>query len=159
MIKNINKQYYSCIRLCKEISLFTSTFALSQIKSDILKHYVKSVRQTYGKCQIVFDGYEIPSIKDQEHLRRYMKSKSPEILFTNDMRVVSKREDFLSNKKNKTLFISRLCEMFYADGQEVLVSKADADTEIVKAAILVRWCILVYDLCSIFILESRRVPS
>ena len=100
--------------------------------SGVLRHYVTSVRNIYGTCLVVFDGYEVSSIKDQEHLRRYTNVKCPDINFTNDIKVVSTRKDFLSNTKNKTLFISRLSEMMTIDGQEVLISKADADTDIVK---------------------------
>ena len=42
----------------------------------LLAHYVNTVRNIYGTCHIVFDGYGIPSIKDHEHARRSAKLKS-----------------------------------------------------------------------------------
>ena len=37
---------------------------------ELVNHYVETVRRKYGSCHIVFDGYNIPSIKDHEHARR-----------------------------------------------------------------------------------------
>ena len=61
---------------------------------DLLDHHVGTVRKLYGDCHVVFDGYDIPSIKDHEHVRRSAKARSMEIQFTDDMNVVTKREDF-----------------------------------------------------------------
>ena len=85
----------------------------------------------------MFDGYGIASVKDHEHMRRSSRMKSKEILFTNDMKVVVKREDFLSNSKNKSLLISSLKPSFEQDNQKVTLSRADADTDIVKIALQV----------------------
>ena len=103
----------------------------------LLNHHVSSVRKHYGNCHVVFDGYDTPSIKDHEHHRRATKANSMEIQFKNDTKVSTKREDFLSNSKNKSLFISKLAQMLKDDGQGVLLSKCDADTEIVKLALQV----------------------
>ena len=104
---------------------------------DLLDHYVKSVRKDYGTCHIVYNGYSIPSVKDQEHVRRSAKLKSKDIKFTLDMKVSVKREDFLSNTNNKTLFISKLSELLENDGQTV------TDTDIVKVALEVNTFILM----------------
>ena len=104
---------------------------------ELLDLYVKSVRRQYADCHVVFDGYNEPSIKDQEHLRRTSTIKTPEIQFTVDMRVAVKHEDFLSNSTNKVLLISKLYEALVIDGQEVTVSKSDADTDIVQVALKV----------------------
>ena len=51
------------------------------------------------------------------------------------MRVSLKKEDFLSNTNNKTLFIQKLRHLLLMDGQEVTVSDGDADIDIVCVAI------------------------
>lgn len=63
--------------------------------------------------------------------------KSKEIQFTYDMTVTTKREDFLSNSKNKALLISKLRLQLENDSQNVYVSQTDADTDIVKVALKV----------------------
>ena len=104
----------------------------------LLSHYVETVRKNHGKCHIVFDGYGIPSVKDHEHLRRSVKQKSRDIKFSLEMKVSVKKEEFLSNKNNKTLFIKELSDMLEKDGQEVTISEADADTDIVCVALQVK---------------------
>ena len=46
------------------------------------EQYVKYVRNKFGQCHVVFDGYDAgPSIKDHEHQRRSLdNSKSAEII-------------------------------------------------------------------------------
>ena len=102
---------------------------------ELLLHYVNTVREKYSNCHIVFDGYRKPSLKDHEHVRRTAKLKSIDINFTMDMKVLVKREDFLSNSTNKTQFISELTCMLWEDGQEVTVSELDADIDIVRVAL------------------------
>ena len=102
---------------------------------DLLSHYVTTVRKEYGNCHVVFDGYQRPNVKDQEHARRAVQRKCNNIQFTNDMRVSSRKEDFLSNTNNKTLFIQKLRHLLLMDGQEVTVSDGDADMHIVCVAI------------------------
>ena len=70
-----------------------------------------------------------------------------EIQFTDDMNVVTKREDFLENSKNKSLLISKLAVSLQRDGQEVTLAKSDAHTDIVKIVIevsLIRFLVLSY---------------
>ena len=75
---------------------------------ELLAHHISSIRNRYGTCHVVFDGYDIPSVKDHEHLIRSTRVSSKQISFTNEMKVLTKREDFLSNNKNKSLLISKL---------------------------------------------------
>ena len=58
-----------------------------------------------------------------------------EVQFTTETAGQSKKEDFLSNNRNKSLFISKLAVILKEDGQDVILSKSDADTDIVKEAI------------------------
>ena len=98
---------------------------------SLLMHHVETIRNMYGTCHIVFDGYSSPSIKDQEHARRSAKTKSKDVIFTSEMKVSMKCENFLSNNKNKAFFIKHLSMLLQQHGQEV----ADADTDTVKVAI------------------------
>ena len=101
----------------------------------LLAHHISSIRNRYGTCHVVFDGYDIPSVKDHEHLRRSTRVSSKQISFTNEMRVLTKREDFLSNNKNKSLLISKLKPLLEKDNQNVTLSKTDAYTDIVRVAL------------------------
>ena len=56
-------------------------------------------------------------------------------MFSLDMKVTIKREDFLSNRNNKMSFIQKLSLMLEKDGQMVTLSLSDADTDIAKVAI------------------------
>ena len=103
--------------------------------AELISHYVSFVRNRYGDCQVIFDGYGTPSVKDHEHMRRVSQIKSKKIQFTDDMRVTTKRENFLSNNRNKTLLISRLEHKLKDDSQMVYVCPSDADTAIVKVAL------------------------
>lgn len=100
-----------------------------------MTHHVNSVRQLYGCCCVVFDGYGVASVKDQEHTRRSSKAAAVEIQFTNETKVKIKREDFLTNSNNKTSLIAKLAIQLESDGQDVVLAKSDADTEIVSVAI------------------------
>ena len=74
----------------------------------LLLHYISTVREVYGSCHVVFDGYGTLSLKDHEHVRCSVKRKSMDIKFTMDMKVSVKSEDFLSNNTNKSEFIAKL---------------------------------------------------
>ena len=61
--------------------------------------------------------------------------KSKEIQFTNYMEVATKKKDFLSNSKNKSVLISKLKTVLEGNSMEVTVSQTDADTDIVSIAL------------------------
>ena len=56
----------------------------------------------FGQCEVVFDGYTTNSVKDHEHLRRSSKVKCKEVQFLDEMKVIHKCEDFLSNPKQNS---------------------------------------------------------
>ena len=58
-------------------------------------------------------------------------------MFTKEMKVRIKREEFLINNKNKCHHINMLKPMLEADSQEVSVSNSDADVDIVRTALKV----------------------
>ena len=72
---------------------------------EVLSLYVKAARKHYGNFHVVFDGYDKASIKDSEHERCGSKLKQLEVQFSDDMKVSLKREEFLSNSKNKSNLI------------------------------------------------------
>ena len=104
---------------------------------ELILIHSRSVRNMFGQCEVVFDGYTTNSVKDHEHLRRSSKVKCKEVQFLDEMKVIHKREDFLSNSKNKTLLISRLAQQLIEEGQEVTLAQSDADTIIVSSAVQV----------------------
>ena len=59
-------------------------------------------------------------------------------MFSSDMKVTVKREDYLSNKNNKMALIAKLASMLDNDGHVVTLSQSDADTDIDKVAIEVQ---------------------
>ena len=104
---------------------------------EVLQGYVRAVRKMYGQCHVVFDGYDSHSTKDHEHMRRDANMNKCEIMFTKEMKVRIKREEFLINNKNKCNLIKMLKPMLEADSQEVSVSNSDADVDIVRTALKV----------------------
>ena len=70
---------------------------------------------------IVFDGYsDKPSTKDITHQRRSRGKQYATIHFTSVMKVKGKKEDFLSNLKNKKRFIDMLIHHFIENGITVV---------------------------------------
>ena len=53
------------------------------------------------------------------------------------MKVSLKREEFLSNSKNKSNLIRKLAPLLESDAQLVTISTSDGDTDIVKVALQV----------------------
>lgn len=101
---------------------------------DVAMQYVDYVASWYGKCCIVFDGYEGPSIKDHEHQRRVGKSCA-DIQLSETMKAHHDQQSFLSNGKNKTSFILLLARRLESAGHIVHISSGDADTLIVASAL------------------------
>ena len=110
--------------------------------SEVLERYVNLVQKRYGDCTIVFDGYDSPSVKDNEHNKRALSRRNVEVQFSPSMKISLKREDFLSNCTNKSRLIQMLTPLLVSDTQSIVNSKSDADTDIVKAALkVVYYCI------------------
>lgn len=102
---------------------------------DICGLYSSYVVKKYVKPIVVFDGYDRVSTKNMTQQRRAVGKAGPTVTFTEDMKVTLKKDDFLSNSKNKQRFINMLsqflkksnCTTYHADG--------DADVLIVKTAV------------------------
>ena len=100
--------------------------------------YIKYVRNQYGKCNIVFDGYESNegSTKDQEHQRRIGWNKtSADIVVKTGNIAHGSQEAFLTNTKNKTQFVSLLTKHLQEEGNMGVICEEDADTQIAKVAL------------------------
>ena len=77
--------------------------------NKIVKRYVQYVRKHYGKCYIVFDGYESASTKSVEQKRRRKRfRKCPDVDTKENIIVPFTQEKFLSNTSNKARLIKML---------------------------------------------------
>ncbi|KAG1689105.1 hypothetical protein GQR58_007844 [Nymphon striatum] len=86
--------------------------------SDIVKMYVDYVLK-FSKPTVVFDGYQCgPSTKDATHLRRSKGAVGPKVLFSSNMSLKSKKENFLANTDNKQAFIDLLCDKLQETRQD-----------------------------------------
>ena len=100
----------------------------------ILEQYESFLQKKYGMCCIVFDGYQGPSTKDHEHMRR-CETRSADITVTETSRSHKSQEAFFSNEKNKTQFIELLADFLQSKGHTTKCSDGDADTLIVSTAL------------------------
>lgn len=93
----------------------------------------------YGSgTHVVFDGYSCgPTIKDQEHARRSMKSSqvSPHRHLDMNSKDIGLQEPFLSNKTNKAVLIDLLMPYLQLNGFVVAQAPSDADSLIVSVAL------------------------
>lgn len=102
---------------------------------DIVMQCVSYEHVKYGNSCIVFDGYEkCPSIKDSEHQRRVGKTCA-DIQLIESMTAQINQHIFLSNKRNKSQFISLLTHYLKADAHVVHNCTGDADKMIVLCAL------------------------
>ena len=100
------------------------------------KSYVQYVRKHYGKCYIVFDGYESASTKSVEQKRRGKRfQKSPDVDVKEDLIVPFTQEKFLSNTNNKVQLIKMLSQYLKDDGNKVINCSSDADSTISYTAL------------------------
>jgi hypothetical protein len=104
---------------------------------EVVGSYVSYVKNNYGVCHVVFDGYtDSSSIKYTEHERRKKANGSCQDININvENEAPCQKERFLSNKSNKVELISLLSKAFKDHGHEVYVCKGDADTKIVSTAL------------------------
>ena len=102
---------------------------------DVLAAYTSYVSRKYGRPTVVFDGYDDISTKYSTQKQRAAGKVAPTISFTNDMQVTSKREEFLSNAKNKQRFINLLSDALRPANCQVKQAPGDTDVTIVRAAV------------------------
>ena len=102
---------------------------------EIIQKYINYVESHYGKCSVVFDGYQDgPSIKDHKYFRRLMKaSVSPNVSIHMENSVGStSQKPFLSNVYNRQCLIDLLEVALAPNGHTVVKCNNDADTAIVS---------------------------
>ena len=104
------------------------------IKMILLK-YQTFVKYNYGECLVVFDGYDKSSTKDMTHVRRRKGNIGVEVSFDENTILMTSKDLFLSNTKNKAKFIKLLGKALQSDGCEVYHARGDADLLICKKAI------------------------
>ncbi|KAL9978959.1 hypothetical protein ACROYT_G016544 [Oculina patagonica] len=85
--------------------------------------YIRYVERRYGKASVVFDGYTNSSTKECTHQRR-TTACAPAVLFTSDMLVVLKKNEFLSNEENKQRLINLLADKLRFAGCSTAVQAA-----------------------------------
>ena len=103
--------------------------------SSIADSYASFTCNVYGKATVVFDGYNgEPSTKDNTHQRRATKV-SNKVDITQATKFVGKKDDFLSNDKNKQALIHLIAHHLQQKGCHVIHAEGDADVDIVTAAI------------------------
>ena len=133
--ENVEK-YFGYELTTYPMSLFKDGIMRKPDKASLRKRMLTKEMSSPSIAKKVIDGgYEVASVKDQEHSRRSSRSAAIEIQFNDETKVKTKREDFLTNSNNKSSLISKLAVLLECDGQEVVLAKSDADTEIVKVAI------------------------
>lgn len=103
--------------------------------SEVLEQCSSFIKNKYGMCCVVFDGYAKPSPKDHEHQRRQSGKISADIIITDTTKVYKDQEAFLSNEMNKTQFIKFLANHLQIQGHNAKISNGDADTLIVSTAL------------------------
>lgn len=103
----------------------------------IINSYCSYVTSHYNaSAVIVFDGYEGgPSTKDSIHVQRAKSRQCVSVHFTDSTKLTIKKEDFLSNAKNKQKIVYSLSSALKANGHTCINATQDADLLIVKTAV------------------------
>ena len=98
--------------------------------------YIRYIIRNYREnVAIVFDGYDDITIKKVERNRRARKNASVDVIFTEEMKLKTSHEKFLSNRKKKSRFISLLRQKLSAKNIVNYQATGDADRLIVETAI------------------------
>ncbi|KAK3732581.1 hypothetical protein QZH41_004976 [Actinostola sp. cb2023] len=97
--------------------------------------YCSYVTRKYGRPIIVFDGYDQVSTKNMTQQRRAAGKVGPTVTFSEDMKVTTKKDLFLSNVKNKQRFIDMLSKFLKTNNCQTRHAVSDADLLIVKTSV------------------------
>ena len=96
----------------------------------------KYERKHYGKCYIVFDGYESASTKSVEQKRKDKRfQKCPDVDVKENIIVPFTQETFISKSNNKVQLIEMLSQYLKDDENEVINCSGDADSTICHTAL------------------------
>ena len=97
--------------------------------------YCTYMRKKYGRAIVVFDGYNETSAKAMTQQRRASGKAASIVTFTESMSVTLKKDNFLSNPKNKQRFLSMLSKALQNVGCITHHANGDADLLIVKTTV------------------------
>ena len=97
--------------------------------------YCTYVQKKYGRAIVVFDGYNEMSAKAMTQQRRASGKFAATVTFTESMSVTLKKDNFLSNPKNKQRFLLMLSKTLQHVGCVTHHANGDADLLIVKTAV------------------------
>ena len=75
---------------------------------EIAKRYVDFVLRKYQNATVIFDGYNLPSTKDHERLRRCPFPLSRLVRITNEVKVPYTQEKYLTLGENKAELVKFL---------------------------------------------------
>ena len=73
--------------------------------SSLLQAYTGYVLRKHGKAVVVFDGYQMSSIKVMTHKRKTKGWKGPTVSFTREMKLTVAKDLFLNDATNTSLNI------------------------------------------------------
>ncbi|XP_068675446.1 uncharacterized protein [Montipora foliosa] len=102
---------------------------------EVCDLYCTYVQKKYGRAIVVFDGYNEMSAKAMTQQRRASGKAASTVTFTESMSVTLKKDNFLSNPKNKQRFLSMLSKALQNVGCITHHANGDADLLIVKTAV------------------------
>lgn len=115
--------------------LHQTKWKTGQMFSEIMDHYIKILKKTYGQCIcVVFDGYNTPSIKAWERNRRKKNYFCAEYNINYSSKLQVAQEKFLSNSKNKARFIELFKARLIENNIFCTQAEGDADRLIVSTA-------------------------
>lgn len=104
--------------------------------NDIGSRYIEFTLRNYGKSSTIIlnESVMAPSITDDKFLRRKNGLCGSEISFNGATILKTKKQEFLSNVKNKNNFVQILSQKLAEDGCTVLKSFYDHNIEIATTA-------------------------
>ena len=102
---------------------------------EVCDLYCTYVQRKYGRAIVVFDGYDEMSTKAMTQQRRASGKVAATVTFTESMSITMKKDNFLSNPKNKQSFLLMLSEALQNVGCVTHHANGDADLLIVQTAV------------------------
>lgn len=110
---------------------------IGQTYDTICQKYVSYVIKRYKQPIVIFDGYDCgPTPKDCTHFRRCGAAPmARNVEISPSMHLRMKKDNFLTNKRNKQQFINMLSSYLEKSGAEVNHAEGDADVLIVSTAL------------------------
>lgn len=104
---------------------------------EVCDLYWTFIQRKYGRSTVVFDGYDHMSTKAMTQQRFASGKAAAPVTFTESMTITIKKNNFLSNPKNKQSFLLMLRETLQNVGFVTLThhTNGEADLLIIKTAV------------------------